>query len=102
MSELQKQVFLDKESDSWFERNLSFIESFDGNHDAICALIDRYSLKPKRILEIGCSAGYRLAYLKTRFPSAEVRGVEPSKRAVDYGKEKLGLRRRNYPGLQTI
>lgn len=54
-------------------------------------LLDRYAPgDPDGILEVGCATGTFLDYLSTRFPAADVRGVEPSRaaceRAVEAGR----------------
>jgi len=44
-----------------------------------------------RILEVGCSDGWRLERARERFPSAEVFGVEPGEAACVVAREKRGL-----------
>jgi ubiquinone/menaquinone biosynthesis C-methylase UbiE len=41
-----------------------------------------------KILEIGSSAGYRLNGIKEKFPDSEVYGIDPSVKAIEYGRKK--------------
>lgn len=43
----------------------------------------------QNLLEIGCCYGYNLAYLNRRF-GYEVFGIEPSSKAIEYGKQAFG------------
>lgn len=44
------------------------------------------SLRPRRILEIGCSTGFKAAALRRRFPEAEVHGIDIDDAAVALGE----------------
>lgn len=44
------------------------------------------SLAPHRILEIGCSTGFKAAALKRRFPHAEVHGIDVDDAAIALGE----------------
>ncbi|CAM3525291.1 class I SAM-dependent methyltransferase [Flavobacterium saliperosum] len=81
-----KESFLSYEADAWFERNKSVINNYKPESDKVLELIKNYGLQPQSILEIGCSAGYRLNAIKTLLPNSEVFGIEPSSRAIEYGK----------------
>jgi len=83
---LQSIAFRNYEANQWFLRNKPVLEKYSGDDDIIVNLVKQYQVKPLRILEIGSSAGYRLHYLKTIFPSAEVKGIDPSDEAIKYGK----------------
>ena len=83
----QKKAFIQYEADSWFERNLSYIRSYDVNDDKTVANLDHYKLNPEALLEIGCSGGYRLNGIKNKFKNCVVHGIEPSKKAIAYGKQ---------------
>jgi ubiquinone/menaquinone biosynthesis C-methylase UbiE len=87
----QKNIFIKQEANDWFRRNLNAIKNYDGKQDPVCNLIQRYNLRPDKIFEIGCSAGHRLAYLKTLFPEAGLYGIEPSTEAIEYGKSHFHL-----------
>lgn len=81
-----KESFLSYEADAWFERNKSVINNYKAESDKVLELIKNYGLDPENVLEIGCSAGYRLHAIKEQLPKASVFGVEPSLRAIEYGK----------------
>lgn len=83
----QKDAFIEFEANLWFRRNLELINSYDFKQDVTCSVIKDYGLNPSNILELGCSAGYRLAALKERYPDASVYGVEPSLEAINHGKK---------------
>ena len=80
----QKEVFLKNEANSWFFRNKDYIDNFDSKTDHVISLIKKYNLKPNWVLEIGCSAGYRLNGLKESFPNSKFFGVDPSSEAEKY------------------
>ncbi|MBN9004587.1 MAG: class I SAM-dependent methyltransferase [Rhizobiales bacterium] len=80
----QKHTFLESEGDAWYERNrLAAIE--DPSTEIILKLLNGIGAAPKRILEIGCSSGYRLAKLENAF-GAECHGIDPSAKAIFEGK----------------
>jgi ubiquinone/menaquinone biosynthesis C-methylase UbiE len=81
----QKQAFQKYEANQWFARNKSLLNTFKGESDIVSSLITQYRINPIRILEIGSSAGYRLNYLKSLFPSALVVGIDPSTDAIQEG-----------------
>lgn len=83
---LQKKAFMNYEGDAWFKRNESYIHNYDPQKDAIISLLLKYQTQPKNILEIGCSSGYRLNALKQIFPHAQIHGIDPSIKAIEYGK----------------
>jgi ubiquinone/menaquinone biosynthesis C-methylase UbiE len=79
----QKDIFLKSEGNKWFERNKESIISAED--DFPIKIMEMYNIQPKKILEIGCSNGFRLNRLKERF-NCECCGVEPSKKAIEDGK----------------
>jgi ubiquinone/menaquinone biosynthesis C-methylase UbiE len=87
MKSSQKEAFLAYEANAWFERNMKAIISYHHENDRVVRLIDDYGLRPTSVLEIGCSAGYRLDGIRSKFSNCEVYGVEPSTEAINYGKE---------------
>ena len=91
----QKEAFIDYEADAWFNRNKSVLLNYTKERDRVLSLIKEYKLAPKNVLEIGCSAGYRLNAIKTSFEGCSVFGIEPSKEAINYGKQQ-------YPGVNFI
>ncbi len=87
----QEDIFLSFEGDNWFERNKEALTKRD---DLVVFLLDLYRIKPSRVLEIGCSNGYRLARLKEKY-GCEVIGVEPSEKAIEDGRSK-------FPGVEFV
>ena len=86
MSNNQKEAFLEFEADEWFQRNKSFIESFDGSKDSVSRAIANYAIPLNKVLEVGCSAGHRLNYLQRHYPQASFSGLEPSQKAIANGQ----------------
>lgn len=74
----QKDVFLSSEGNAYYERNRS---GTDRHPDLIWSSLQRLQVRPKRILEIGCSDGHRLRKLREVFGS-ECYGIDPSSEAV--------------------
>lgn len=78
----QKNVFLSGEGDSWFERNAAYLSH--GKGDVVVDSLERLSLRPKSILEIGCANGHRLAMMAERY-GAKGAGIDPSAKAISDG-----------------
>lgn len=91
----QKNSFLGYEANAWFDRNKVVIDSYNLDRDRVITLIKEYNLDPKKVLEIGCSAGYRLNAINSIFKDCVTYGVEPSDKAIEYGKD-------NYPNVNFI
>lgn len=91
----QKNCFLTYEANAWFERNKSIIEDYKPENDKVIELISKYNLENNSVLEIGCSAGYRLNAIKELFPNSQVTGIEPSEKAIAFGKE-------NYKNVEFV
>jgi len=79
----QKDIFLSSEGNAWFERNKKTINEKETDHIINC--ISELDLKPKKILEIGCSNGYRLDKLRQRY-GADCFGLDPSLEAIEQGR----------------
>lgn len=84
---LQKSAFINYEADAWFDRNKESLLNYSTDQDKIVTLLKEYRLNPKSVLEIGCSAGYRLNGIKKIFTACDVFGIEPSEKAIEYGKK---------------
>jgi len=76
----QKYLFLESEGDRWFERNRDGMVKVS-EADPVTVAITGLNLKPKRVLEVGCSNGWRLALLRDLL-GCEIMGVEPSRQAA--------------------
>lgn len=88
MKQSQEQVVFEHEGDSWFERNKTVLNRDHLRHDQPLLLLDLYKLQPQKVLEVGCSNGYRLAEIAERYPCRVV-GVEPSAAAIADGRERF-------------
>ncbi len=84
-------IWLDYEGDKWFLRNKKVLGR---GFDIPLFLLKFYSIKPKKVLEIGAASGYRLAKIYRRYRS-KVIAVEPSQKAVKDGEKR-------YPFIQFI
>lgn len=96
----QDEIFL-KEGDSWFKRNEPHLAVKRG--DEIFKFFESSGLRPKRILDIGCSNGYRIAALVKKY-GGQGYGLDPSMAAVKSGRKKfpkIKLRRGNSHNLSA-
>src|SRR5690349_6074798 len=75
----QRDVFRGGEGTQWFRRNESAL-SAEGD-PVLRALAD---IKPKRLLEVGCSNGWRLEEARVRYGS-RCTGIDPSLQALTAG-----------------
>jgi ubiquinone/menaquinone biosynthesis C-methylase UbiE len=80
----QKKIFKKSEGNSWFHRNASLL---DKDSDLILDIIKKIELRPKKVLEIGCSNGSRLSKIHTEI-NADCYGIDPSKDAIVDGEKK--------------
>ena len=95
----QKNVFMSREGNEWYERNKSAILGKSLASDPIFKALEYLGSKPARILEIGCANGWRLAQLAQLAQLAEhygarCYGVDPSASAIqgiEHGKCSLYL-----------
>ncbi len=87
---MQKDVFLNSEGDSWYDRNATACSDQKNNSsDKILDLIKQYKIEPENLLEIGCSDGWRLNLLSEQLNS-QCFGIEPSAKAVKKGNSSNG------------
>lgn len=82
----QDKVFWDSEGDQWFSRNREAVTSIT-RPDPVMAIMRQYDLRPKSVLEIGASNGWRLSRIAGEFGSV-CTAVEPSKKAIEDGKKR--------------
>ena len=88
MTAIQDSLFSRSEGNSWFARNKKALDAFDPGKDFPLMLIKTYGLKPGRVLEVGASNGYRLAWLVDALSCSAV-GVEPSADAIADGRARF-------------
>lgn len=93
----QKDKFLSGEGDNWFDRNVdSFDQKAQIQNAILFDFISRHpNVTPSSVLEIGCSNGWQLNRLSEHYRISDCFGIEPSKKAVENGKQQ-------YPGLDLI
>lgn len=86
--ETQRSSFLAGEGDAWFRRNDVTAEALEQRvtKDPLLRCLEHSPVRPTRVLEIGCSNGWRLELIRQRH-GAECTGVEPSLEAVTKGRE---------------
>lgn len=77
------QQWLTKLGDNYYERN---VKDYGSRTDPVSVALKASSLKPKRVLEIGCGNGWRLQRLHKEY-GCTVRGVDPSPKAVEAGNK---------------
>lgn len=85
MHNLQKNIFQASEADNWFKRNIEEIEKYHIKNDLVTSAIQLNSIIPQKVLEIGCSNGFRLKKLKDLY-NCQAHGIEPSVEAINYAK----------------
>lgn len=90
----QDEIFLTGEGDNWFSRNRHALSDAQGP-DWPLELIQRLGHRERfrKILELGCANGWRLAKLKSLIPGAECTGVDASREAIDDGNAR-------FPGIR--
>jgi ubiquinone/menaquinone biosynthesis C-methylase UbiE len=81
---VQKEIFSDIEGDKYFDRNKKKLTCSRDDH--VIAAITQLELSPKKILEIGCSNGWRLKLLSKIYHS-DCWGIDPSAEAIAQGKK---------------
>ncbi len=88
----QDKIFWDKEGDQWFERNRSALANAD-KIDWPTFLIEKLQMQFESVVELGCSNGWRLQKLATKYKLAfeNIRGVEASEKAIEDAKVRYPL-----------
>src|SRR5690349_313588 len=90
----QDQIFLEHEGNAWFQRNRAALNQ-TGKFDWPLALIDRLKDRAaiEKVLELGCSNGWRLHRLQESSARGRFVGVDASQQAIADGQQ-------NFPGLE--
>jgi ubiquinone/menaquinone biosynthesis C-methylase UbiE len=82
----QSKIFLNSEGNAWYKRNSKIISNNLLKKDILLIQLENIIKKIKNkkinILEIGCSNGRILNYLRLKFPKVNVFGLEPSRLAI--------------------
>jgi len=79
----QKDAFLSYEADNYFLRNKDV--KYTGENDVVLKVLREYNQQPRKVLEIGCSTGYRLDAISKLYKDAKTTGLEPSSEAIARG-----------------
>jgi ubiquinone/menaquinone biosynthesis C-methylase UbiE len=56
---------------------------------------ERLDFSEKTVLDCGCGTGYSLAYIASRFPTADCVGIDPGEGAIDYAANR-------YPSMKYV
>jgi protein-L-isoaspartate O-methyltransferase len=80
----QTDVFVESEGNRWFERNQKALQAYTLDHDPIARVMQLYSIRPTRLLELGAANGFRVAAL-SRLSGCAGTAVEPAEEAVADG-----------------
>jgi ubiquinone/menaquinone biosynthesis C-methylase UbiE len=86
MNTIQRNAWLKYEADAWFQRNIKVVETYNFDADPVKEILENYVPNFSNVLELGCSLGHRLNGIKTIYPSANIHGVEPSEKAIEFGQ----------------
>lgn len=94
--DFQTKLFKDTEGDAWFARNKDTLGHVQKEHDRLYVEITKLfgdasatDFTDARILEAGCSYGFRLDWLRNQ--GARVTGFDPSKEAISFGRKKFQM-----------
>jgi ubiquinone/menaquinone biosynthesis C-methylase UbiE len=84
MKKQQKDTFLLSEGNAWFRRNKEIF--VNKRNDPVLDCIKELNISPQKVLEIGCSNGYRLAKISKKY-RAKCFGIDPSQDAINTGSK---------------
>lgn len=86
-SPTQEDLFFKSEGTAWFRRNHAAVNDPQREKtDWPLRIMNKHGLRPKRVLEIGCSNGWRLGMIQKHY-RCECVGIEPSSAAVAEGRK---------------
>lgn len=88
----QSSAFLASEGDAYFARNRGVHRDLAhaAAHDPLVSAYRELDLRPRSVLEIGASDGWRLGCLREAYgDSARLAGIDPSAAAVAAGRERF-------------
>jgi len=81
-NKIQQKIFLAGEGDAWYERNADNLAQRMDKPDRTVELIAALPETPSRILEVGCSDGWRLEKISKLGSAIKLYGIDPSASAV--------------------
>ena len=92
MTTTQREAFINGEANLWYERNADAmsisperLDSAGASDDSLVVELERSCIHAARVLEIGCSNGWRLEVLRRRW-GAKCFGLDPSDEATKRGR----------------
>jgi ubiquinone/menaquinone biosynthesis C-methylase UbiE len=88
MASHQKHIFVESEGDQWFLRNQGACPGSNKSGDRVLKALERASVQPLQVLEIGCSTGSRIDMLAKQ-TGCKCYGIDPSAKAVKDGSQKF-------------
>ena len=91
MEDRQQRAFLEGEADAWYERNVESLVKAERPDipDPVWDAVNAAGLNPPRVLEVGCSNGWRLGRWAGLAPETRLAGIDPSERAIDAGRQRF-------------
>lgn len=92
LAEIYGEDYYASDKPAYFEKTERELEYWDGVWDLRRQILEDalpVATRPRRILDVGCAGGFLLDTF--RRGGWEVSGVEPSRRAVEYARERFGL-----------
>jgi SAM-dependent methyltransferase len=84
-SRLQKDIFRTSEGDAWYRRHREAFTKAAPQDDRVILALQAVSLRPRKVLEIGCANGLRLSCIRSLF-GAKCHGIDPSALAIKEGR----------------
>lgn len=91
---IQEKTFINSEADNYYLRNSEMLDTISFEEDEVYDLLKRQTWlsSVNSVLELGCSTGYRLNFLRDLLPNCKTFvGMDASKLAIEHGKQKYGL-----------
>ena len=84
----QSSIFLNSESDAWYQRNQEHLSALNRAQEPdvsyILSSLSPFKNQIENVLEIGCSSGLKLKKICEVLDAKGV-GIEPSEKAVTHG-----------------
>lgn len=73
--------YLIREQDLWSHLEACLTSARQVIQSAL-SLVGEVGFQPKRVLDVGCSIGFKALAIQERFPAADVMGIDPDERAL--------------------
>ncbi len=89
----QYEIWSSEEGDNWLDRNREKLQA-NAKNDPVMRAMDLYDIHCTKVLEVGCSNGWRLDRIRRKY-NAKCYGIDVSEKALDEG---TGL----YPEIKLL